>query len=113
MAISNGIETRLIDKVNNKDKERSRWVFLYTTVVTGIGIAIIYLAFRNPPADILGLALFALLSILAELFSVELFVTSRGSRVSVSSVVALASIVAFGPLAGGRPPPPAGLGCPS
>ena len=100
MAISNGIETRVIDKVNNKDKERSRWVFLYTTVVTGIGIAIIYLAFRNPPADILGLALFALLSILAELFSVELFVTSRGSRVSVSSVVALASIVAFGPLAG-------------
>jgi len=100
MAVSQGARLSTIESEIEKEKERSIWVFLYTTVVTGVGIAIIYLALRDPPQDRIGLLLFAILAVVAELFSVELFISSRGSRVSISSVIALASIVLFGPLAG-------------
>lgn len=100
MAVSQGARLSTIESEINKERERSTWVILYTSVVTLVGIAIIYLALRNPPQDRIGLFLFAILAALAELFSVELFISSRGSRVSVSSVIALASIVLFGPMAG-------------
>ncbi|MCB0113368.1 MAG: HD-GYP domain-containing protein [Caldilineaceae bacterium] len=52
------------------------------------------------PNDIDGWVAFALMAATAELMSVELFLTSRKSTVSVSGIVALAGIVSFGPLAG-------------
>jgi putative nucleotidyltransferase with HDIG domain len=100
MALSQGARLSTIESEVKKEQERSTWVFLYTSVVTVLGIAIIVLALRDPPQDRFGVLLFAILGVIAELFSVELFVSTRGSRVSVSSVIALASVILFGPLAG-------------
>jgi hypothetical protein len=62
-------------------------------------LAIAALAFWHLPADLPGLALFVVMAILAEAASVELFDSSH-SQVSMSSVVAIASILALGPMAG-------------
>jgi putative nucleotidyltransferase with HDIG domain len=51
------------------------------------------------PEDLVGLGLFVLMAILAETTSVELFDSSH-SQVSMSSVVAIAGIIALGPTAG-------------
>ena len=72
---------------------------MYTTTISAVGAIALGLAFLNAPADWQGLALFALTAAIVELTSTTLFENSR-SRVSVSSIVALASIFAFGPWAG-------------
>jgi len=77
----------------------SQWVLLYTSVITALGVVIVLFALTDLPEDRLGLILFASLAAVAELSSVEL-VTSSRSRVSVSSVIAIASILVFGPLVG-------------
>ena len=81
-------------------QDLSTWISAYTISVALVGAALVALALQRLPEDIFGLLLFAGLAALAELFSVELFVTSRNSRVSVSSIVAIASILLFGPMAG-------------
>jgi len=86
--------------MNIQDDKRERLVNLYTTLIALVGFAIIIFALTKLPADLFGWILFAGLAALVELSSVELFVSSRQSRVSVSSIIAIASIMLFGPLAG-------------
>jgi len=74
-------------------------VLVYTSTIAVIGLPISLYALFHLSADRIGLALFILMAIIAELGSVQLFQTSR-SWVSMSSVVAVASIVALGPMAG-------------
>lgn len=75
-------------------------VRVYTTVISVVGGAIALLAFFILPDDLPGLAVFALLVVLAELGSVELFRSTRGSSISVSMIVSMAAILAVGPAAG-------------
>ncbi len=82
-----------------KVRKQSQWLPVYTNGITGLGLAVLIIALRDFPADRSGLIVFALSAAIAELSDVELFKSSR-SRVSVSSIIALASILAFGPLAG-------------
>jgi len=84
---------------NHRTTDRSRWVFIYTSTIAAIGLPISFYALFHLSADRTGLALFILMAVMAELGSVQLFQTSR-SWVSMSSVVAVASIVALGPTAG-------------
>lgn len=71
----------------------------YTIIVSLIGAAIVLWALANLPADWPGLLVLAGLAAVAEWTNVELFPATR-SRVSVSSVVALASMLLFGPCGG-------------
>jgi putative nucleotidyltransferase with HDIG domain len=73
---------------------------MYTSVVAVLGLVIILAALFDLPQNLSGVLLFAALAAAAELSSVELFVSSRNSNVSVSSIIAIASILLFGPLAG-------------
>jgi len=72
---------------------------VYTTMVSVMGFLILVVAIVSLPEDCMGLVIFAALAAIAELANVELLSGSR-SRVSVSSVVGIASIMVFGPLAG-------------
>lgn len=80
-------------------KDRTRQVFRYTTTIAAIGLLISVYALIHAPKDLAGLGLFILMAVIAELMSVELFQNSR-SWVSMSSIIAIASIVALDPLAG-------------
>lgn len=80
-------------------KPESPWLPFYIRTITVLGMGIAVLAFGSLPEDLTGLLVFAGLSAIAQLGDVELFISSR-SRVSVASVVAIASILHFGPLAG-------------
>ena len=84
---------------NHRTADRSRRVYIYTSAITAIGLAISFYALFHLSTDRMGLVLFVFMAIVAELGSVQLFQTSR-SWVSMSSVVAIASIVALGPMAG-------------
>jgi putative nucleotidyltransferase with HDIG domain len=86
-------------KILGKVRKRSRVVSYYTGSVALLGLFTVVIALLNSPADWVGLLLFACLAASVELFSVELFQSSR-SYVSVSSIIAIASILLFGPLAG-------------
>ncbi|MDD5367704.1 MAG: HD-GYP domain-containing protein [Anaerolineaceae bacterium] len=79
--------------------EPSRWLTLYTVGVTCTGALFLVIALLTLPWKQTGLMVFAGLAALAELANVELYNSSR-SRVSVSSVIGIASIILFGPLAG-------------
>lgn len=72
---------------------------VYTTLIAVFGAVIVLVSLLRFPEDVMGLVLFAGMASLAELANVEL-PSSSHSRVSVSSVVGIASIMAFGPLAG-------------
>jgi putative nucleotidyltransferase with HDIG domain len=85
--------------VTRRNLGPSRWLPVYTTTISLFGGLIVLVALLRFPEDIVGLALFAGMAALAELANVEL-PSSSHSRVSVSSVVGIASIMAFGPLAG-------------
>jgi putative nucleotidyltransferase with HDIG domain len=76
------------------------WTLVYTTLISIGGGVFFFLALLHPPRDLPGLAVFALLVVLAEMANVELFHTSRGSSVSVSMIVTMAAILAMGPMAG-------------
>ncbi len=71
----------------------------YTIVISGIGGAIVLWALFHLPIDWPGLLMLAGLAVLAEWTNTELFPGSR-SRVSVAAIVALASMLLLGPLAG-------------
>jgi len=77
-----------------------QWIPYYTGFVSAVGLSLLVLALFQLPDDRTGLFAFAVMAALAELLSVKLFFRSRNSTVSVSGIVGLASIVAFGPLAG-------------
>jgi putative nucleotidyltransferase with HDIG domain len=86
--------------VSEQKRDFSRWAPWYIGAITLLGIAILLVALTRLPAHRLGLLLFAGMAAIAELGSVELFISSRHSHVSVSSMIALASILALGPFAG-------------
>ena len=73
---------------------------VYTNAFSLAGIGIIVYAASQLSTSWAPLLLFTILAASAELLRVELFVSSRFSSVSVSGVVAIASMLAFGPLAG-------------
>lgn len=75
------------------------WVPYYTGAVTAVGACLTAYAFTQMPADWGALSLFALAAALTELTSTELYINSR-SRVSVSTIIAVAAIVVLGPAAG-------------
>jgi hypothetical protein len=75
-----------------------QWVQLYTSAIAVIGLLIFIYALRQAPADLLGMGVFVLMAVVVEMASVELFQNSR-SQVSMSSVIAIASILALGPWA--------------
>ena len=89
--------------VPRKEQARSLPLNLYTDIVIVAGLLIvvagIVAALIQPPVEWMGVVLFASMAGLSELMSVELFKTSR-VRISVSSIVATAGVVTFGPLAG-------------
>ena len=79
---------------------RARVVEWYTSAVAILGAVLLVIALRSIPSNWIGLLLFAGLAAGAELLRVQLFSSSRFSSVSMSGVIAIASIVAFGPFAG-------------
>ncbi len=76
------------------------WVLFYTTAISVTGLLVLIAAQFNLPEDRFGFGLFALMIAVAEFGNVELFHSSRGSTVSVSMVVTVAAILAFGPITG-------------
>ncbi|HEX5808620.1 MAG TPA: HD-GYP domain-containing protein [Anaerolineales bacterium] len=76
-----------------------QWVHLYTSAIAVIGLLIFLHALRQAPADLIGMGVFVIMAVVVELASVELFQSSR-SQVSMSSAIAIASILALGPWAG-------------
>lgn len=77
----------------------AQWVPYYTSTVTAIAVGLSLYLFVYIPHDWFGLLLFALAAALVELTSVELYINSR-SRVSVSTIIAIAAIVVFGQAGG-------------
>ncbi len=94
------VSTDFVATQLRKEADQSRWVNAYTLLVSSIGVGIVALAIATAPAHWTGVLLFVLLAGLAEWGGAGLFSGSRNSRVSVSSIVALASVLTFGPLAG-------------
>jgi putative nucleotidyltransferase with HDIG domain len=91
--------TNILDVLNKKKRAPLGWLPIYTNSVAFVGFAIVMFALIYFPKDWFGLILFALIAAFAELSDVELFKSSR-SRVSVSSIIAIASILVFGPMTG-------------
>jgi PAS domain S-box-containing protein len=83
----------------SKEESRTRWVAWYTNAVTAVGLGITLYALVHVAIAWPSLLLFASAAAIAELTSVELFANSR-IRISVSSMIAIATILVFGPLAG-------------
>ncbi len=75
-------------------------VFIYTSLVSVVGLVVLYYSLAHLPSDRVGLFVFASMACLAELARVELFLSSRFSSVSVSGMIGVAGIVIFGPFAG-------------
>ena len=82
-----------------KKKTPSPWLPWYTYGVAAMGAIFLIFALVQLPEDWPGLLVFALLAALVELINTEMYTSSR-SRVSVSSVIGIAAIMLFGPLAG-------------
>ncbi len=83
-----------------KTLRTANWAQLYTQAFSVVGMVIVIYALIYFPKEWQGLVLFAGVAALAELLRVELFVSSRFSSVSVSGIIAMASLLAFGPIAG-------------
>jgi putative nucleotidyltransferase with HDIG domain len=90
--VKNSLLGTIIRKIN-----RPTLAAIYTGFFPIVGLVIVFYTFFHLPNDLAGLCIFILLGAIAELTSIELF--SR-STVSMSSIIAIASIVAIGPIAG-------------
>jgi putative nucleotidyltransferase with HDIG domain len=82
--------------ISEKKQDLSHWVPSYTSAIILMGCAILVSAVANRPQDLWGLFLFASLAAVSELSNVELFRSSH-ANVSVSMIIAIASIAVFGP----------------
>lgn len=82
--------------ISDKKQDLSHWVPAYTSVITLLGVLILISAVANPPQDLWGLFLFASLAAISEFSNVELFRSSH-ANVSVSMIIAIASVAVFGP----------------
>jgi putative nucleotidyltransferase with HDIG domain len=91
--------TTPVPVVSQEDKVPSPWLPVYLYSIILLGAIIVLVALLYFPTDWWGLLLFAALASVAQLGDVELFTNSR-SRVSVSAIIAIASILLFGPMAG-------------
>ncbi len=76
------------------------WAYVYTTAVSLVGGFILLLAIVILPKNLPGLAVFALMVMISELSSVQLFHSTRNSTVSVSMIITVAAIFCLGPSAG-------------
>jgi putative nucleotidyltransferase with HDIG domain len=85
--------------VSKEEKLPSTWLPVYIYTISILGVVVAFIALLDFPADWVGVLIFASLASIAQLGDVELFNNSR-SRVSVASVMAIASILLFGPMAG-------------
>src|SRR5215212_7266023 len=83
----------------SKEASKTRWIAWYTNAVTVMGLGITLYALVHVAIAWPSLLLFASAAAIAELTSVELFANSR-IRISVSSMIAIATILVFGHLAG-------------
>jgi putative nucleotidyltransferase with HDIG domain len=93
-------KTSPIPGVSKEEKLPSPWLPIYIYSVSILGVIVVLVAFLYFINDWTGLLIFAGVAAVAQLLGdVELFNNSR-SRVSVSSVIAVASILLFGPMAG-------------
>ncbi|RPI33628.1 MAG: hypothetical protein EHM70_05445, partial [Chloroflexota bacterium] len=81
-------------------ENHSRWVQYYTLSVSVLGVGVILLSLMQLPGMWKGVLFFSGMAAVAEFFSVELFRSSRGNRVSVAGIIAIASILVLGPFAG-------------
>jgi putative nucleotidyltransferase with HDIG domain len=88
--------TRVAANITDRKQNLSHWVPTYTSVIVLFGVAILVSTIANPPHDLLGLILFASLAAVSELSNVELFRNSH-ANVSVSMIIAIASILVLGP----------------
>ncbi len=77
----------------------TRWVPFYTSSVTMLGVLLIAVSLLDMPDDRIGLLLFTLVYAVSQLNEVDLFQDSH-SRISVSSITTLASVILFGPFTG-------------
>ena len=76
------------------------WIDIYVLTIAGLGVILFIASIGRLSSDWLGIGLLTLLAGISELSSVELFKSSRNSRVSMSSIVAIAGIMVYGPYAG-------------
>jgi putative nucleotidyltransferase with HDIG domain len=81
-------------------RSRPYWLEIYVWGIVGLGLVLFVLSIGRLASDWIGIGALTLLAGISELSSVELFNSSRNSRVSVSSIVALAGIMIYGPFAG-------------
>lgn len=88
--------TRTAVSFAERKQDFSQWVPAYTSMVAAVGVAILVLAIANPPDDRWGILIFAGLAAVSEFSNVELFKSSH-VNVSVSMIIAIASILVFGP----------------
>lgn len=88
-----------INVTASRAEEPTRKVQRYTITVAAIGLVVALFAVLHLPQDRTGLILFMFIAVAVEFTSIELFQNSR-SQVSMSSVIAVAAIVALGPFAG-------------
>jgi putative nucleotidyltransferase with HDIG domain len=77
----------------------SKPLSVYIYIVSILGWLVCLGFFWFPPSDWAGVLIFTAMASIASLLDVEVYAGSRG-RISMAYVVALASIVLFGPLAG-------------
>jgi hypothetical protein len=80
------------------ERDRSRWVPYYTTVVSVLGLITILVALTNLPKDLPNFLLFTIVVAASQLVGVQLFQKSR-STVTFGSTLVIACIPLFGPLA--------------
>ena len=76
--------------------DRTRWVPYYTASVSLLGFVVILFSANRLTHDHLGLVAFAVMASISELMSVDLFRGKRNSSVSVSVIVAIATILVLG-----------------
>lgn len=86
------------DILQRSKRDYTRWVPIYTGFVSLIGFFIILIALNHLPGNRKDFLLFASLAAISEFSTVQLFKNSR-SAISFSSVIAIAGIPLFGPLA--------------
>jgi putative nucleotidyltransferase with HDIG domain len=98
-AAPSAVANQTTKEASPKESRPSGLFQVYIKIVIGLGFIAVLYALLNLPEDRLGLVLFSALAAIAELSNVELFSNSR-SRVSVSYIIAISSILLFGPFAG-------------
>jgi putative nucleotidyltransferase with HDIG domain len=92
-------EAAVIQSSNKEERLPSPFLNTYIYSISILGVIVVFIAIWNHPANWGGVLLFSVLAGIAQLGDVELFNISR-SRVSVASIIAIASIFLFGPMAG-------------